>query len=402
MEKQIMENANKAFETAKLTSYWLYLAGIPEAVEYAKLINLDSMDPEAIPHSQDMCFLNPIIHEIRYKSINYYIRQSGCKNVLDIACGYSPRGMQLAREGYSYVGADLPVVAEELQPVAAKLGLDNLKYVGADATNFDSLKSAIESLEGPVAVVVEGLGMYLNKSEAAVVRGNIVRLLQEREGSVYITCDPGNGYLFYEVINATRPPRLIMPTFGMLFEMYNWASNGGITNETEKRPIEEDARMFEESGLEVDMCPLLPEDTDLLIYKTVDSEIAEKLKSSLSKKLIFVSKAGACAGNPADAGEGQEFDLSADVEDGRLCIKLKGRLDTITVPRLLEAVDQKLEGCSGVVIDLAGVSFVSSSGLRAFYLIGQRLGQDQKLEISGASEEISSLLANDGIIKHIS
>ena len=78
MEKEhYSEESNKAFETAKLTSYWLYLAGIPEAVEYGKLINLENaIDPAVIPHSKDMCFLNPIIHEIRYGSINHYIRES--------------------------------------------------------------------------------------------------------------------------------------------------------------------------------------------------------------------------------------------------------------------------------------------------------------------------------------
>ena len=51
MSDAIAEKTNAAFQTAKLTSYWLELAGLPEAVEYSRLIHLDQEleeDPDVL------------------------------------------------------------------------------------------------------------------------------------------------------------------------------------------------------------------------------------------------------------------------------------------------------------------------------------------------------------------
>ena len=407
MEKQLIENANEAFQTAKLTSYWLMLAGLPEAVEYGKMIGLDrEIDPSVIPYSEKMCFLNPIIHEIRYTSINYYIRKSGCRNVLDIACGYSPRGMLLAREGFHYVGADLPAVVDDLRDAVAGLGLEYLTYRAVDATNFESLLDAIKPLDGPVCVVVEGLSMYLNRMEAKTVRDNIARLIREREGSCYITTDPGNGYLFNEVINATQPQRLVLPTFGMLFTMYNWASNGGITTETEKRPLEEDVRMFEESGFHVDVCPLRPDAPELLTYRGLKEEEKDALRGSLKKPLVFVSgienaEWSDAETSPEDCNE-DKFSIYFTIKDDLLLIRLSGRLDTLTVPELLQCFeDHTGEAEKGVIIDLTGVTFISSAGTRAIYLMRKELGEGKKLEVSGASDSVQQVIDHDGVLQHL-
>src|SRR4051794_6896023 len=54
-------------------------------------------------------------------------------------------------------------------------------------------------------------------------------------------------------------------------------------------------------------------------------------------------------------------------------VTLIGELDIATVPRVQQAVDALLaDGASHVTIDLAGVGFVDSSGLRLFLVLGQR------------------------------
>ncbi len=394
------EKSNKAFETAKLTSYWLCLAGIPEAIEYGKLINLDEeVDPKVIPHSEDMCFLNPIIHEIRYSSINHYIYESGCENILDIACGYSPRGLKLAKEGYHYVGADLPVVAKELSEVAKRSGIDNLDYVGIDATNYESLRSAADKLEGPICIVVEGLGMYLNSFDAATVRANIARLMSEHEGSVYITTDPGNGYLFFDVITANYPMERMREVFGMLFEMYNWASNGGITMETDKRPIEVDVQMFRESGLVANMRPILPGKPQLLAYSKLSTEVVEKLSMALDHPFTFVSTL-AQDFNPEDYQE-SAFDIESKIDGDTLSVKLTGRLDTLSSPRLLECFEGAKDKISKVDVDCKDLTYMSASGNRDMHLIKKEPSGDDSLVVRNLNEEVAKLSQNDEIIEHL-
>lgn len=394
------EESNKAFETAKLTSYWLYLAGIEEAVEYGKIIGLDKgVNPEVIPHSRDMCFLNPIIHEIRYTSVNYYVEKSGCKNILDIACGYSPRGLKFAKQGYHYVGADLPVVAEEMEPIARKIGLKNLEYVGADATNYESLKAAADKLQGPICIVVEGLGMYLTGAEAATVRDNIARIMSEHEGSVYVTPDPGNGYLFFDCITANYPPERMREVFGMLFEMYNWASNGGITMETDKRPLEADVEMFKQAGLIARMSPLRPDNPELLSFSKLPREIADKIREALMHPFTFVSTLSDDYVVKEDADN--DFDITSRIESETLFVKVTGRLDVLSSPKLLECFEQNKDQINTVEVDCSGLTYLSSSGNRVFHLIRKELKSDEDLRITNLSKELEKASKDDEIIKHL-
>lgn len=406
-EEHYLEKTNKAFETAKLTSYWLYLAGIPEAIEYGKLIDLEEeVDPNLIPHSKDMCFLNPIIHEIRYHSINHYIRQSGCRNILDIACGYSPRGLLFAREGYHYIGADVPVLAKALEPVAQKAGIKGYEYIGVDATNFASLKAAADKLQGPVCIVVEGLDMYLSSQDAKAVRENIACIMSEHEGSVYVTTDPGNGYLFFDVISANYPPQNMRAVFGMLFEMYNWASDGGITMQTDQRPIETDVASFREAGLLAKPSPLLPGSPALRCYSKLSGEAAERIAKSLEHPFTFVSTLSPEYGKSHQAmdggmANGEEFHLQSQIKGDTLLVTIAGRLDTLSSPELLACFEEAKDNVEAVEIDCRDVTYLAASGNRVLHLIRKQLADENKLRILNLRESVAVQIKDDEIIKHM-
>lgn len=394
----IIEKTNEAFQTAKLTSYWLYLAGIDEAVEYAKLINLDQMDSSQIPHYDVMKRINPIIHEIRYKSINEYIRKSGCKNIVDIACGYSPRGILFARDGFNYVGLDLPVVASELAPVVEGLNLEKLRYCGGDATNYQSLMDAISDIDGPVCVVVEGITMYLNTKDVETLYNNVSRLLRSRPGSVFITTDPGFGYMFTGVINAMMPPEKFMSTVGMLFEMYNWASDGGITHQTERRSLESEVQRFYDCGLKAVPSPTLANPVEMKSIDSVDEEAREKILQSLQMPNVFISSA---VEDYVDIGDNSSvFGITSITDCDKIKIEITGRLDTITVPKLLELIIDCEDEITEVEIDLSKVEYISAAGYRSFHLIRKDF-PNKKLTLTGASEEIQKVIDNDEIIKKL-
>lgn len=394
----IIEKTNEAFQTAKLTSYWLYLAGLDEAVEYAKLININQMDGGQIPHYDVMKRINPIIHEIRYKSINEYIRKSGCKNIVDIACGYSPRGILFAREGFNYIGLDLPVVASELAPVVESLNLEKLRYCGGDATNYQSLMDAVSDVDGPVCVVVEGITMYLNTRDVETLYNNVARILRSRPGSVFITTDPGFGYMFSGVINAMMPPERFMPTVGMLFEMYNWASDGGITHQTERRTLESEVQRFFDCGLKAVPSPTLPSSVEMKSIDSVDEEVREKILQSLQMPNVFISSA---VEDYADIDDiSSEFGITSVTDGDKIKIEITGRLDTITVPKLLELITDCEDEITEVEIDLSKVEYISAAGYRSFHLIRKDF-PNKKLTLTGASEEIQKVIDNDEIIKKL-
>ncbi len=60
------------------------------------------------------------------------------------------------------------------------------------------------------------------------------------------------------------------------------------------------------------------------------------------------------------------MEITKSREGGSLCIRIAGRLDTTTAPRLEEAVREELAETASLEIDLAETEYISSAGLRVF------------------------------------
>lgn len=71
----------------------------------------------------------------------------------------------------------------------------------------------------------------------------------------------------------------------------------------------------------------------------------------------------------------QSLSLHAAVRDGVARLTLEGELDMASAPVLESAVDGALESAQGLELDLGGVSFMDSTGLRTLLAIRQRLGE---------------------------
>jgi len=188
--------------TAKIAAYYRQFLDIPFAQEVAKRIGADAaFDRILIEHGlqrEKLTFYAPMF-EARYKSITQLILQSGASQVLELASGYSLRGLDLTRGGaVRYVETDLPDV------VAAKLGLieEVLQHhaipqspqhvvTAADALDFDQVRSAAAGLDRSRALTVlcEGLIMYLSKEQTEQLAAHVRRLLGEFAGGCWITPD---------------------------------------------------------------------------------------------------------------------------------------------------------------------------------------------------------------------
>lgn len=83
-----------------------------------------------------------------------------------------------------------------------------------------------------------------------------------------------------------------------------------------------------------------------------------------------------------------------DAAEGVAVLKLDGRLDMVAAPRLKEAVDQVVEGGrSHVVVDMADVTFMDSSGLGAL-IAGLKKARQRNgdLRSSGINDQVATVL----------
>ena len=75
-------------------------------------------------------------------------------------------------------------------------------------------------------------------------------------------------------------------------------------------------------------------------------------------------------------------------EGKKLIVKLDGRIDTNTAPALSEYFENELDHVEELELDLEGVDYVSSAGLRAILFAQKKMDAQGKMVVSHVSKEI--------------
>lgn len=180
--------------TAYTSLYWLWEAGVPEAAEFSEAIGGEkvSLSKDSVPHYEELAPVNKLYIEMRYAALNEYIAGNRYQNVLDVACGFAPRSIAMARQGRMFVGTDFaPSIAEirtVLPDCLSRKQQKRVHYAIADAKDQVGMMRAADRLEGPVCITMDGLMMYLTREEQATVLKNIKAIL-EKHGGAYVTSD---------------------------------------------------------------------------------------------------------------------------------------------------------------------------------------------------------------------
>jgi O-methyltransferase involved in polyketide biosynthesis len=132
--------------------------------------------------------------ELRARSLDTALDEVAAQRVLELAAGFSFRGLDRAmRSDVTYLDTDLPEVAAtkaELVAALAPAALPGtLRVQALDALDRAAVEAAVAMLPpGPIAVVHEGLLMYLDPVEKAQLAATIHGCLRAR-GGVWITAD---------------------------------------------------------------------------------------------------------------------------------------------------------------------------------------------------------------------
>ena len=171
INQDLLEKTNPIFNTARMTLFQLAETGHDDAGDLVKWLNLtreDTQDSKTVKADEDDLFVNSIVMDVRYSTNGKLAEESGF-TVADLPCGFTPRAIEFAKNGRKYVGMDLPATINEVEPAIMSL-LDEehknlVDFEGVDVTNYQSLKSEFDKIEGEVCITTEGLMMYLTDSE---------------------------------------------------------------------------------------------------------------------------------------------------------------------------------------------------------------------------------------------
>lgn len=207
--------------TAKLSAYYRQFSDIAFASEVATLIGAESAYAQlAQEHGLDRDQLAPYapMFEARYKSVSELIRKAGASQILELACGYSMRGLDLTRSGaLYYVETDLAGVIATKQTLLDEIRrrhqiAPNPRHhvTVADALELEQLGVAIRDFDQrqPLLVLCEGLMGYLSRGETERVARNVRGLLGDHQGGSWIVPD----FTFVAELRNLPPERVRLRT----------------------------------------------------------------------------------------------------------------------------------------------------------------------------------------------
>lgn len=173
--------------TAIVTSYPRQFTDIPYEKEIYEWLS-DNCNNNDIKLNK---LLAPEI-EARYKLTNKILDNLNITQVLELAAGYSSRGIIYSKKGYEYIEMDLEEVAKNKVRLLNDITSipNNLHITSGNALNYADFEKCKEYLNKnkEVAIINEGLLRYLTFEEKEIVAKNIYNVLNKHNG-VWITCD---------------------------------------------------------------------------------------------------------------------------------------------------------------------------------------------------------------------
>jgi anti-anti-sigma factor len=87
-------------------------------------------------------------------------------------------------------------------------------------------------------------------------------------------------------------------------------------------------------------------------------------------------------------------------EENLITLEVNGQVDTVTAPELQTAILTAFQKCANVMIDMNGVAYMSSAGLRSL-LIGQKTAASKggSLKLTGVQEPVMQVFNMSGFAK---
>ena len=93
------------------------------------------------------------------------------------------------------------------------------------------------------------------------------------------------------------------------------------------------------------------------------------------------------------------MELDIKKENGILNIKVIGRLDTMTSPKLEEVINKNFDGINSVVFDFKELNYISSAGLRILVFSQKRISNMKILHPKGEVMEVLEVTGLSNIFK---
>lgn len=265
-----MASNSNISQTAWITAYRRSFSDIPYAKDIFRIV--DEMWEESGPAPIPEDIKQPEwagLSEARFKMVDRLIIEQNPRQILEIAAGFSSRGLIFGSKKITYVEFDLPEITKNksqmVTAIASKNGIDasTLSIESGDALSRDDLNNVCAHFDEstPLVIVSEGLLGYLSFADKEILANNIKSVLH-RFGGVWITPDivwpqekikPGYMESLDKIINvpvsqnrfeSTEAAKLFFERLGFVVESRSFTevasqlTSPKMTHQTERSTLE--------------------------------------------------------------------------------------------------------------------------------------------------------------------
>ena len=348
VDAELLERANPIFNTAKMTLYQLAASGDEDSIRMVEKLGLTESTQNSATTTSDAVklLIESLLMDMRYHTIEKLAMAEGDFTEIDLPCGYLPKALRFTRAGHRFVGLDLPATIAEVEPaVNALLSAEQkkmVKFSGVDATNYESLRSALSDVEGKVVITTEGLMVYFNDSEIGALCDNVKKILDEH-GGCWLTIDPEWLMSYVLVVRAILGPRADEALQSMQKRAED-KSDVGVKGSTlvvfPKENVTEDIKkamgFLARHGLKAERMIVAEHMPELKVFEKLKPEQIAAVKAAMKLNAYWkITSAGVREEMDTAGIAEKDFDVNAQIEGERLFLSLIGRVDSLTAPRIL-------------------------------------------------------------------
>ena len=342
--------------------------------------------------------------DMRYHTMEKMAMEEGEFTEVDLPCGYLPKALRFINAGHKFVGLDLPATIAEAKPAINALLNEKqrkmAKFAGVDATNFNSLQSALSDVKGKVVITTEGLMEYLSDSEIGAVCDNIRRILEER-GDCWLTIDPEwlmSYVLVVRAILGERADEVLLSMQKRVEDKSDVGVNGSALVVFPKEDIANDIKnamdFLAKHGLKAERMIVADYMPELKSFDRLTEAQTAAVKEVMKKNAYWkITAVGDFDAADKNTGE-KNFDVNAYAKGEKLFISLTGRVDTLTAPDILSFYE-KISGeqqIKSVRVDCAELTYISRAGIRVFHI----MQENSELTFENLTPEIMEILESEG------
>ena len=384
VDAELLERANPIFNTAKMTLYQLAASGDEDSIRMVEKLGLTESTQNSATTTSDAVklLIESLLMDMRYHTIEKLAMAEGDFTEIDLPCGYLPKALRFTRAGHRFVGLDLPATIAEVEPaVNALLSAEQkkmVKFAGVDATNYESLRSALSDVEGKVVITTEGLMVYFNDSEIGALCDNVKKILDEH-GGCWLTIDPEWLMSYVLVVRAILGPRADEALQSMQKRAED-KSDVGVKGSTlvvfPKENVTEDIKkamgFLARHGLKAERMIVADHMPELKVFEKLKPEQIAAVKAAMKLNAYWkITSAGVREEMDTAGIAEKDFDVNAQIEGERLFLSLIGRVDSLTAPRILSFYEKVAheKNIKAVYIDCEHLQYISSAGLRVLLIM---------------------------------